>query len=90
MQDLELHGQDLAAKRDALEKEVREMGITISELDTQVKLNTSVMERQTIDFNTTMDRLTKRIRKAEEDRMSKYYKQVAELQDWKTKTEPII
>ena len=36
-------------------------------------------------MNEQMTGLTKRINKAEHDRMEKYYKQVSHLQDWKNK-----
>lgn len=39
-------------------------------------------EQQRKDFNTQMDDLHKRIDKAENDRMQKYYGQISELNDW--------
>ena len=38
-----------------------------------------------MDFNSSFVDLKKRIEKYEHDRMSKYYRQVAELEDWKLK-----
>lgn len=35
-----------------------------------------------------MDKLAQRIDKAESDRMTKYYKQVSELQDWVNQAKP--
>ena len=55
---------------------------TVSTVDMKIELLKKTFERQNLDFNDSIDQLTKRIDRAEHDRMDKYYRQVAELQDW--------
>ena len=49
----------------------------------ETKLNQKLISTTAEEIKIEVSALTKRIRKAEEDRMAKYYKQVSELNDWR-------
>lgn len=56
----------------------------------RLEISKKNISRHKGDIDTDMDDLRERIRKAEEDRMDKYYKQVGILQDWVAKNRDAI
>jgi len=62
----------------------------VARVDSAAIINRNNIERIIKDLNTDVNALTKRIAKAEHDRMSKYYRSVAELADWRLKVTPKI
>ena len=62
----------------------------MAQVDAVAIVNRNNIERIIKDLNADVALLTKRIAKAEHDRMSKYYRSVAELADWRIKVTPKI
>lgn len=57
----------------------------MARVDAVAIVNRNNIDRIIKDLNAEVTSLTKRIAKAEQDRMSKYYRSVAELADWRIK-----
>ncbi len=57
----------------------------VANVDSVASSNKRNFEREVKDLSAQVSALSKRINKAEYDRMSKYYKAVGELADWRIK-----
>ena len=61
---------------------MKEMAEEVGDLDCKVNVYKNDFELYKKEFDEKIEQLTKRIDRAEADRMDKYYRQVSELQDW--------
>ena len=86
----ELHTNQVTLDTDGqvLKSKMSDVMSTLCEMDSKVDVLKNDFDRQGNDFDLKIQKLTKRIDKAEEDRMDKYYKQVSELQDWVNEFKP--
>ena len=73
-----------------MERRIDDMMEQIAIIQTDCAINKNTIERVSTDFSQQTALLTKTVKKAEHDRMSKYYKQVGELNDWRLKVQESI
>ena len=73
-----------------LQNQIDDVSEQITSFNSMVQNNASTITKNTEDFRNEVAELTKRIDKAEHDRMSKYYKQVAKIEDWRVKIQDKI
>lgn len=85
IQELKQRADRFDGQKVVIDSRLDEFSENISKVEMQAQVNKTTIERNCDDFRSDVEALTKRINKAEEDRMSKYYRQVSDLQDWKTK-----
>ena len=80
----DLHQNQIEIEKSTLinRKKLDEHLDSITRLESTLLVTNKSFERHQEDTDLKLTGLTKRIDKAEEDRMSKYYKQVSHLQDW--------
>lgn len=81
--------EELLKNQTALDKDgvlvkaqVKDMNEILQDLDVRLEIGKKSTARHKEEIDTNMAELHERIRKAEEDRMDKYYKQVGQVQDW--------